>query len=168
MRYLVFMFFVMSCFTAKAQSKAEAIRLQDSTYQSNIRKSRINGVYIPKDMTEALKELDELSPAESKTKLRLASEDVIAQKLHFGLGRWMAHNWNFDDGSRFSHFLTGMNLRYSEDMIDFMLRMYHRHLSNKPLDAEKTAAKYQEARDKKYQEEMKAKLGVDSVIIKKW
>ncbi len=156
------------CFSISAQSKAEAIRLQDSTYQSNIRKTRINGVYIPKDMDEALKELDDLSPAESKTKMKMASEDVIAQKLHFGLGRWMAHNWNFDEGSRFSHYLTGMNLRYSEDMIDFMLRMYHRHLSNKPLDAQKTAAKYQEERDRKYQEEMKAKLGVDSVIIKKW
>ena len=53
-------------------------------------------------------------------------------------------------------------------MIDFMLRMYHRHLTKKPLEAEKTAAKYQEDRDKKYQDEMKSKLGVDSVIVKKW
>ena len=168
MRYLFLLFVSYFGLNMQAQSRDEAIRLQDSTYHSNIKKSRINGVYIPKDLDEALRELDTLSPENGKLKLRLSDENSVAQKLHFGLGRWMAYNWNFDEGSRFSHFLTGLNLRYTEDMIDFMLRMYFRHLNGKPLDAQATAAKYQQNRDKIYQDEMKAKLGVDSIIVKKW
>lgn len=150
-----------------SQSKEESIRLQDSTYQSNIKKTRINGVYIPKDLNDAFLELNTLSDQEGKTKFRLGEEDIVAKKLHFGLGRWMAVNWNFEDGSRMSHYLTSLGLRYTDDMIDFMLRMYHRYLNNKPLDAEKTAKSYQETRDRLYRQELKEKFGIDSVLMTK-
>lgn len=148
------------------QSREESIRIQDSIYQANIKRTRINGVYIPKDLNDAFLELNSLSDAESKTKFRLATEDLIAKKLHFGLGRWMAVNWNFEEGSRMSHYLTGMGLLYTDDMIDFMLRMYHRYLNQKPLEAEQTAKSYQLRREKEYRENLKDKYGIDSVIIR--
>ena len=67
----------------------------EETYQRNIKKSRINGVYIPANLEEAFQELDDLSPEPAKAKFKNAPEDVIATKLHFGLGRWIYVYWNF-------------------------------------------------------------------------
>lgn len=131
------------------QNRAQLIKEADSTYQSNILKSRINGVYIPKDLDDAFAELDRLSPPEALDKIRVEDENYIAQKLHFGLGRWMAYNWNFDEGSRFSHYLKGLGLFYSSEMIDFILISYHRYLNKKPQDIEVRVKQYIEKRKKK-------------------
>ncbi|MBK8817891.1 MAG: hypothetical protein IPN49_01920 [Saprospiraceae bacterium] len=42
----------------------------DSLYQSNIKKTRLYGVYIPKDIPEAMAELDKLSTQEAKDLLK--------------------------------------------------------------------------------------------------
>lgn len=121
---------------SRDKEKQKLILEADSTYKSNIKKSRLNGVYIPKDLDDAFLELDRLSPPESLAKMKTVSEDVVAKKLHFGLGRWMAYNWNFDEGSRFSHYLKELGLFHTDDMIDFMLVSYHRYLTKKPQEVE--------------------------------
>jgi len=150
------------------QSREELRKEQDSIYKSNITKTRLNGKYIPKDIEDAFKELDQLSPPKELMKVKLADENLIAKKLHFGLGRWMSYNWNFELGSRFSHYLTiNMNLIYTDDMIDFMLRVYHRYLNKKPLDAKNLGESYQKKRDDAYAAELKLKYGIDSIVKKK-
>lgn len=135
--------------TAIAQSFEEAVREQDSLYQANIKKSRLYGVYIPKDMTEAFKELDRLSDKASKDKVKSAPESLIAERLYFGLGRWMSYNWNFVEGSRFSKYLNDLGLKFEDEMIKFMLVSYHRHLSNKPQEIESRVKTIVEKREAK-------------------
>lgn len=144
--YALMMFFV--CAQLSGQTKDQLIREADSLYKSNILKTRINGVYIPKDLEEAFMELDRLSPPESLQKIRVEDENFIAKKLHFGLGRWMAINWNFDEGSRFSHYLTRLGLLYRDEMIDFMLISYHRYLNQRPMEVEQRVKTYVEKRKK--------------------
>jgi hypothetical protein len=134
--------------TSRDKEKQRLINETDSIYQSNIKKTRLNGVYIPKDMEDAFLELDRLSPKESIEKMKQVSEETIAKKLHFGLGRWMAHNWSFDEGSRFSHYLKSLGLFYTDDMIDFMLVSYHRKLMKKPQETEIRVKAYEEKRKK--------------------
>ena len=131
---VLFIIFATVVSLAGQESKQRLIQEADSIYQSNIKKTRLNGVYIPKDLDDAFIELDRLSPPESLAKIKSANENLVAKKLHFGLGRWMAVNWNFDEGSRFSHYLKGLGLYYSDDMIDFMLVSYHRYLNKKNQD----------------------------------
>lgn len=139
---------VINGYCQKLSPELERIAFEtDSIYKSNIKKSRLYGVYIPKDMNEAFAELDRLSPKESLIKIKSAKEAVIAKKLHFGLGRWMSYNWNFDEGSRFSHYLKGLGLFNSDEMIDFMLVSYHRYLNNKDQDVEKRVKEYQKKRE---------------------
>jgi hypothetical protein len=131
-----------------SQDKQQLMKEADSIYQSNIKKSRLNGVYIPKDLEDAFLELDRISPPESLEKIKSVSEETIAKKLHFGLGKWMAYNWNFDEGSRFSHYLKGLGLFHTDDMIDFMLVSYHRYLVKKEQDIPTRIKKYKEKREK--------------------
>ncbi len=145
---IVAVIFLLFAAQLSGQTKDQLIKEADSLYKSNILKTRINGVYIPKDLEEAFMELDRLSPPESLQKIKVEEENFIAKKLHFGLGRWMAINWNFDEGSRFSHYLTKLGLLYRDEMIDFMLISYHRYLNQRPMEVEQRVKTYAEKRKK--------------------
>jgi len=108
----------------------------DSVYQSNIKKSRLYDVYIPKDLDDAHNRILKLTPPESIKKFKNAEEVEVCKKLHFGIGRWMIVNWNFYQGSRFSHYLKQKGLLHPDDMAQFVLRTFHRKLSGKPLEEE--------------------------------
>lgn len=135
-----------------AQDYKEIKRKQDSIYQVNIKKSRIAGVYIPKDLDDAFKELNELSTDEAKRSFRNAKEEIVAKKLHFGLGNWMRVNWNFDEGSRIVKVLRGYGIFDPDDMVNFMLRSYHRHLNGEDQDIKRRVEEYQVKRKKIFEE----------------
>jgi hypothetical protein len=115
-------------------------------YERNIRKTRINRVYIPRDIKDAFNELKRLSPPEATAKFKKADEEIIKSRLHFGLGRWIIENWNFYGGSRISHLLKGMGISFPDDMAQFLIVSYHRHLNDRPLELEDRAKSYHDLR----------------------
>ena len=120
----------------------------EETYKRNIKKSRIGGVYIPKDIHEAIQELDGLSPDGAKVKFTNAPEEVIATKLHFGLGRWISVFWNFEEGSRYVEYLRSLGITDPDHMIQFTIVSYHRYKNGRDLDIDKQAAHYKSEREK--------------------
>lgn len=58
---------------------------------------KIDGVYIPKDVEDAIRVLDEIYSDEQKAELRGVSSRF---DLHFGLGMWMRNNWGLWRDSR--------------------------------------------------------------------
>lgn len=114
----------------------------DSLWKANVRKSRINGVYIPKSLDEAFSELSALASPEATLKFKLGDEDEVARKLHFGVGRWIRYNWNFEQGSRLAQLLRDLGVHRVDDMSDFIIRTYHRHLNGQPLDEATLAERY--------------------------
>lgn len=117
-------------------------------YEKNIKKERLFGVYIPRDMEDAFVELERLSDKVSIDKFRSADEDDVATKLHFGLGNWMIVNWRFYEGSRFSHYLKLMGVSHPDDMAQFTIVSWHRKLNGKPLEMEERAQRYRDLRKK--------------------
>lgn len=146
----------------KEPSPSNTAKEYEKQYERNIRKSRINGVYIPKDLNDAIEELIKLSPPESLNKFKTVSEDVVAQKLHFGLGRWMIVNWNFYDGSRLSHYLKSIGVGHPDDMADFLIVSLHRHLNDKDLKTEELAAKIKK---KNIEEVKKRRKVIDTIKV---
>jgi len=120
----------------------------DERYKRNIKKSRINGVYIPKDLEEAMSELVALSSEESITKFKGGEESLVAKRLHFSLGRWMIYNWNFYEGSRFSHHLKSQGLNHPDDQARFVIVSLHRKLNGKEIKAKDQIQAFQAAREK--------------------
>lgn len=118
-------------------------------YQKNIKKSRINGVYIPKNLDDAFIELNQLSSPEAIKKFKAASEEVVAKKLHFGLGRWIVYNWNFYRGSRYSYYLSQLGISNPDDMATFTIVSFHRHLNKRPQEIDK---RVKDIRDRKERE----------------
>jgi hypothetical protein len=95
-----------------------------------------------------MKEIDRLAEDASKQKMASLDESMVAKKLHFGLGRWISYNWQFEDGSRYTHYLKSLDLYYTDDMIDFTLMAYHRHLLHKKIDAPQLAKIFVSKREK--------------------
>lgn len=121
----------------------------EKKYARNIKKTRINGVNIPKDHIEAVKELKEMSPEESLAKFRTKSEEVVVKKLHFGLGRWIRYNWNFYEGSRLAEHLKTMGVSHPDDMSTFLMILLHRDLNDNPANEKELIAKLSKERKKK-------------------
>ncbi|MDX1685267.1 MAG: DUF6794 domain-containing protein [Saprospiraceae bacterium] len=123
----------------------------EAEYEKRIIKTRINGVYIPKDFEDAFLELERLSHPEDLRKFKEQPEEEVARKLHFGLGKWMMLNWSFYEGSRFSHYLKQRGLHFPDDMVQVTLRLFHRHLNDKPLEEDALIREYADRREEEYQ-----------------
>lgn len=154
---------------AVAQPAKKELSYEDEfekNYQKRIKKERINGVYIPKDMSQCLLELTRLTDAESRAKFKNKEENEAVGKLHFSLGKWIIHNWGFYEGSRLSVAINKMGISNPDDMASFIIRSWHRSLNKKELKIKEQLDYYQELHVKR-QEEKKKKQKVISTTTRK-
>ena len=150
----------------KAQVIPETAIQAEKEYQENIKKSRINGVYIPQNIGDAIDEIIRLSPKESIEKFKNGNEDEVVKKLHFGLGKWLSINWNFEYGSRYSHYLRELGVTYPDDMISFTLRSLHRHLNGTPMELKERAEAIKLKRQEEHLKKIQTGEVLDSFVIK--
>ncbi|GIV32138.1 MAG: hypothetical protein KatS3mg030_440 [Saprospiraceae bacterium] len=128
---------------------------EEAKYEWRIRQEVLYGVYIPRDLNDALVQLHKLTDAASKAKFKAMSEDDAVHKLFFSLGRWMTHNWSLYEGSRLSVSLQQMGIHHPDDMVRVMIRLFHRSLNGKPLEIEALLKQVKEEEEKRKQERLK-------------
>lgn len=138
--------------SARMQQQADPI---EEDYQTRIKKEMINGVYIPRDLEDAFRQLDVLTNESSRHKFKALSEADARHKLHFSLGRWIIYNWGFYEGSRLSYHLNQSGLYEPDDMARFIIITYHRRLNRRPLQANELIAEFQEFRRKEREERLR-------------
>ena len=124
-------------------------------YEWRIRQEVLYGTYIPKDVNEALLILNKLTDEESKQKLRHMTEEEVTSKLFFSFGRWMTHNWGFYNGSRLTVNLNSMGIYQPEDMSRFLMILFHRSLTQKPLAIKELLQSFHEKEKKQKEEKLK-------------
>ncbi|MEE9372677.1 MAG: DUF6794 domain-containing protein [Saprospiraceae bacterium] len=124
----------------------------EKQYDINIQKEFINDVYIPIDFAEAFAELKRLASEEALLKFKNAKEDIIRRKLHFGIGRWISVNWNYEGGSRFSHQMKQMGVTFPDDMVEMTIVSFHRHLNDTKLQFNEQAIAFFDKRKKENEE----------------
>lgn len=151
MQYIVLLLLASTSLLAQQDYETEYNR----QYEENIKKEYINDVYIPASFEEAFEELVRLSEPGALEKFKNADEEVVSRKLHFGLGKWMMVKWNFEDGSRLSHQMREMGVTFPDDMIQFMIVSFHRHLNTLPLEMEDRALHFEELRKKEIEKRLK-------------
>jgi len=120
-------------FSIDAQTFPNTRTELDSVYAKNIKMSKLYGVYIPRNVDDAHRRLNKLTPESAIKKFKNAPDEVeVSKKLHLGIGRWMVVNWNFEEGSRLSHHLKKLGVLHPDDMVQFLLRTYYRKLNDQP------------------------------------
>lgn len=139
----------------------------NSAYQERIKKDRIGGVYIPKNLDDALAELDKKIEPASRLKIRALPEDSVCTELHFRLGQWMISNWSFYEGSRIAHYLKSAGVTYPDDMADFLLIAYHRRLNNIPVNIRDLATEFKNKRKLEHLDRIKNGTVIKEVVRKR-
>lgn len=109
-------------------------------YQKRIRKTRIDGVYIPKDLYDTFAQFDRLMGDATRSQFKNLSEEEAGKKFHLIL--WICNNWGFYEGSRLSHYLREMGIFHPESQAHFLVTTYHRQLNGKSLQLKETAQFY--------------------------
>jgi len=119
---------------------AQTIEEYQANYAKRITQEMINGVYIPSDLEDAFSELVRLADPKGLAEFKVAPEDSVRRKLHFGLGRWMVINWGFEEGSRISHCMKGRGVSLPDDMVEVIIITWHRNLNGRPIKFEEEVA----------------------------
>jgi len=137
------------------QGPASTDQEYEKQYRERIRMDKLNNVYIPKNLDDALLQLDKLTSPESRIKFKSMREDSVVYYMHSRLGQWIILNWGFYGGSRLSHYLRSAGITYPDDMADFLILAFHRKLNGKPIGIRELAINFRERRKKEYQAEQK-------------
>jgi hypothetical protein len=116
----------------KREKKLEHRRL-DSIYQLRIRMKDIDGIYIPKDLNDCFKQLDEALDEEVKAQFMDLKDEEADRRSHNTIGKWIEHRWSLLEGSRLSHYFNQMKVPHPDYMVGIILTSYHRHLHKKDL-----------------------------------
>ncbi len=158
------LFSLAACFLASvsAQDTLLTDAQFEKEYQKRIKMEAISGVYIPFDIDDAFGEFKRLTEPHDLEAFKNADEDMVAEKLHFGIGRWMMYNWGFYRGSRLSHHLKGIGLSYPDDMAQFLIVIFHRKLNGKELGIPAQVEIYQSKRAAEMEERKKDKKVIKS------
>ena len=127
----------------------------EKQYQERIKKDKLNGVYIPKNLDDAVAQLNKIISAESQSVIKAIPEDSVCLILHNRLGEWIILNWGFYGGSRLSHYLRSAGVTFPDDMADFVLIAYHRNLNGKPVNIKEMVTGFREKRKKEFEQEKK-------------
>lgn len=165
----------LSTFIASAQAQLDEKRKVDQpantksefeeSYAWRIQQTHLVGVYIPKDLMDAFRELDKKTDENSKMKFKNLDEHSAEHKLFFSLGRWIWSNWSFYEGSRLSHWFKETGITYPDDMTKIILIAYHRKLNGKDIDFKGLATRFKEQRRSEHEAWLR-KNGVDPTQIK--
>ena len=139
----------------------------DRQYQERITKDKLNGTYIPKNLEEAMTELDKRISIESRIKLKTIPEDSVCALMHNRLGQWIILNWGFYGGSRLSHYIRSAGITFPDDMADFLILAYHRRLNAKPIGIKELATEFKEKRKQEFEARKKKGKVIQEKVVKK-
>lgn len=151
---------ILLCGSVRAQDHADTLSIEEKIqkeYQQRIRKTHINGFYIPRDLQDALRILDEVIEESGRRKFAEQEEDFAVQNVFFSFGRWININWGMEKGSRLTVALNNLGLTYPDDMVRFVMYAYHRHLNRREFSTEDLVTKVKDIRLVR-QKEMKEEL----------
>ncbi|SRR6056297_1217052 len=102
-------------------------------YEWRIKQAYLFDTYIPAQPQEAFSELQALTPASTLDRFAGYPEDSIRGRLQLTLGKWIGKNWQLSEGSRLSHYFIQRGLSHPDDMGEFLIIGFHRHLNNEEI-----------------------------------
>lgn len=127
-------------------------QLIDSLYQARVQLEEIEGVYIPRDLYDAFRELDKLMDDDAKKAFMAFSDAEVDRRTHGTLGVWIEHKWSMAEGSRLSEYFRKMKVPHYDYMVGIIIQSYHRHLHGRDLDIKGQVTRFRELWNRKQRE----------------
>ena len=126
--------------------------LADSVYRARVQLEKIEGVYIPRDLYDAFRQLDKLMDDDAKEAFMAFSDAEVDRRTHGTLGVWIEHKWSMAEGSRLSEYFRKMKVPHYDYMIGIIIQSYHRHLHGRDLDLKGQVLRFRELWKKRQRE----------------
>lgn len=111
----------------------------------------IDGVYIPKDINDAIKQISSFWDDSTQQDIKKMTEDKFLADAHFGIGMWIRNNWGLWGGSKISNYFNKLAVFHPDDMSSIILTSYYRYLCERDVELEEQVSSY-----KKYWEQIKS------------
>jgi hypothetical protein len=105
---------------------------RNDIYEVRINLDSIDGVYIPRDLNDCMKQLD-IILSDSAKKCFKNSETAL---YHFSLGLWLRNSWCLWSGSRLSVYFEKLDVNFPDNMSAIILNAYKNKLNNQPYSIE--------------------------------
>jgi hypothetical protein len=106
------------------REKKEADEARERMLRDNATQERLDGVYIPKDLTDCFTELDKLLPVDVREEMRAGKSDASMPDDHFTLGMRLRNTWGLWANSRLAVFLSARGIRHPDHMSGLILDRY--------------------------------------------
>lgn len=124
---------------------AFAQQMEKAQWKLRYQSEMIDGIYIPKDINDAISVLDTMFSEKDKIFITDSlSERDFSARLHLSFGMWLRNNWGLWGGSRLSSFFNDMRIYHPDDMSGIVLDSYYRYLKGQDLDIEGQVEHYLE------------------------
>lgn len=105
----------------------------------------LRGIYIPKDLEDCFKTLDNIYTDSVRLEIVKLTEDEYSSNNHlFGIGIWMRNNWQFWRGSRLSRYFNQLGIYHPDDMSGIIMDSYHRYLRKEEIRLDEQVKYYQD------------------------
>lgn len=108
------------------------------------KKKLFGGVYIPKDLADAIAQIDKMWDDSTKQEIRQMTENEFAGRTHRGFGMWIRNNWGLWKGSRLSRYFNDMGIFHPDDISGIILTCYYRHLKDEDFKVDELVKHYQD------------------------
>jgi hypothetical protein len=139
----------------------------EENYKWRVQQTTLAGQYIPKDLPDAISELNKLTDESSREKFKKMTEQDAEHKLFFSLGRWISSNWSLYEGSRFSQYLKEVGITFPDDQAISVILAWHRTLNKKEINFKEIRDRLVDKRKKEQEERIRNKQTIIKEEIKK-
>ncbi len=96
----------------------------------------LRGVYVPTDLEDCWRFLDQEWSEQTKKWALEKSENDFSVSQHFGSGLWMRNSWGLWAGSRLAKYFNENGIEHPDNMSSIIVRTYYRHLKGEEIDIE--------------------------------
>ena len=100
--------------------------------------------YKPKNLDEAIIQLDKLFSDSLKQEITLMDENEFRGRSHMSMGLWVRNNWGLWTEGELSQYFNTLGIFHPDDMSGIILTSYYRHLKNYDYELDKQIKNYQD------------------------
>ncbi len=106
---------------------------QKSTATVTKTKTLADTTYIPIDLDDCFKQLDNMFSDSIKATIKVLTESEFSGRNHLGFGMWIRNNWRLWQGSRLSKYFNSLGIYHPDDMTGVIFDSYHRRLTGNEI-----------------------------------
>jgi len=139
-----------------------SILLTLNSYSQSSNKKELK--YKPKNLDEAIIQLDRVLHDTIKTQIYEMSENDFLSNAHMSTGLWIRNNWGLWKGKELAKYFNKLKIYHPDDMSGIILRCYYRHLHDRPYELENQITFYHDYWKK--MEEHQYKMENDTAYVR--